>query len=245
MPPARRAAALELAKLFKPDMRVALTTHVNADGDGAGSGVALWHLLTARGIRAAITNPTPFPERYDFLLRGADSANKSDQAVKHLERADAIVVLDISDLGRLGHLGSVVADADAPVACIDHHVSDGTLPKGPRLIDSTACATGELVYDLSRTLGWELPIEAARALYVAISMDTGGFRFSNTTPRSLQIASHLLGHGLDAEQVYQQVYANGSPRPGSSSGRGTRDPGGGSRPRSRMGYRAARRAGTP
>jgi len=61
---------VELVRLLKPGMRVALTTHVNADGDGAGSEVALWHLLTARGVRAVIANPTPFPERYAFLLYG-------------------------------------------------------------------------------------------------------------------------------------------------------------------------------
>jgi phosphoesterase RecJ-like protein len=191
-------------------MRVALTTHVNADGDGCGCVVALWHLLTKQGVRAAITNPTPFPDRYRFLLNGAAGSDKSSQAVKHLKRADAIVVLDISDLGRLGHLGRVIEKVTVPVACIDHHASEGVLPEGPRLVDSTACATGELLYDLAQSVGWELNTEAARGLYVAIMTDTGGFRFSNTTPRTLQVAAHLLSHGLDPEDTYRDVYASES-----------------------------------
>lgn len=205
-----KKAAREIARILKPGLRVAITTHVNADGDGSGSEVALWHMLTARGIRAVIANPTPFPGRYRFLLHGAEQADKSDQALKHIERADVIVVLDISDAGRLGQLGPVVTGAGVPVVCVDHHASDGTLPAGPRLADSTACATGELVYDLAFGLGWRCPPEAARALYVAILTDTGGFRFSNTTARALQVGAHLLSHGVDPEEIYRSVYATSS-----------------------------------
>jgi phosphoesterase RecJ-like protein len=207
VPAPRRRAASELAKILKPGMKVALTTHVNADGDGTGSEVALWHLLTDRGVRAAITNPTPFPERYAFLLQGNEHADKTADAVKHLRRADAVVVLDISDVGRLGQLGRVVAERGVPVGCVDHHASDGTLPGGPRLVDARACATGELIYDLAQAVGWPITPDAARAMYVAILTDTGGFRFSNTSSRALQVAAHLLTHGLDPEDIYREVYA--------------------------------------
>ena len=207
---AREKPAREIARVLKPGLRVALTTHVNADGDGSGSEIALWHMLVARGVRAVIANPTPFPARYRFLLRGGEHADKSDQAVKHLERADVIVVLDISDVGRLGHLGPVIAGAGVPVVCIDHHASDGSLPAGPRLADPNACATGVLVYVLGFGLGWRCPPEAARALYVAILTDTGGFRFSNTTSRALQVAAHLLSQGIDPEEIYRAVYATSS-----------------------------------
>jgi len=210
VPAARRTAARQIARILKPGMKVALLTHVNADGDGSGSEVGMWHILAARGIRVVITNPTPFPGRYRFLLQGVEHADKSPQAVKHLERADAVIVLDISDLGRLGHLGPIVAASGAPVICIDHHATDGSLPAGPRLVDAHACATGELVYDLAQSLKWPIPSGAARALYVAIMTDTGGFRFSNTSPRALQVAAHLLQHGLDPEQIYSSVYATSS-----------------------------------
>ncbi len=210
VPAARRRAGEAIAAVLKPGMRVALTTHVNADGDGAGGVAALWHLLTDNGIRAAITNPTPYPDRYRFLLAGSELADKSADAVKHLERADLVMVLDISDLGRLGHLGPVIQKTGVPVACIDHHASSGTLPAGPRLVDSTACATGELIYDFAQSVGWTVSPAVARGLYVAIMTDTGGFRFSNTTPRALQIAAHLLACGVNPEEMYRHVYASES-----------------------------------
>ena len=210
VPAARRRAALALASIIRPGMRVALTTHVNADGDGSGCVVALWHLLMDMGVRAAITNPTPFPKRYSFLLEGADRADKSSEAQKHVERADAVIVLDVSDLGRIGHLGRIVGKTTAPVACIDHHASVGTLPDGPWLVDPTACATGELVYDLAQSAGWVLNKQAAQALYVAMMTDTGSFRFGNTTARALQVAAHLLAHGLEPEVMSRHVYSNES-----------------------------------
>ncbi|HTY05550.1 MAG TPA: bifunctional oligoribonuclease/PAP phosphatase NrnA [Gemmatimonadales bacterium] len=206
IPAARAAAARAIAALFTPGARVVLTTHVNADGDGLGSEVGLWHLLEARGCHALITNPTPIPDRFQFLIPpGADA---SDRAAKEIAKADAVVVLDISDLGRLGDLGAAVKAAGVPVACIDHHVSPGSLPEGPRLVAPEATATAELVHDLAVALGWTIPTEAARALYVGLLTDTGGFRFSNTTPRCLRVAGALLERGVDPESIYEQVYAS-------------------------------------
>ena len=205
------AAALEVAALSHPGRRICLTTHVNADGDGLGSEVALVHLLRARGVEALITNPTPTPPRFHFLFADLPDVDRSAAAVKELRRADAIMVLDIADLSRLGNLGGTVAERGVPVVCIDHHVSVGDLPAGPRYVDPVAAATGELVALLARELGWPLDTAAARALYVALVTDTGGFRFSNTRPRTLRVAADLLELGVDPEQVYLDVYAGAPP----------------------------------
>ena len=208
-------AAAALAELFVPGRRVCLTTHVNADGDGLGSEVGLAHLLRAIGVEVLVANPTVTPARFDFLFRGLPKVDRSAEAVKTLRGADAIVVLDISDLGRLGMLSQTVAERGVPVGCIDHHVSPGTLPPGPRYVDPSAAATGELVAEIALANRWPLTPEVARALYVAILTDTGGFRFSNTKPRTLRIAAELLEAGIDPESIYLDVYANapaGRPR---------------------------------
>jgi phosphoesterase RecJ-like protein len=208
-------AAAALAEVFAPGRRVCLTTHVNADGDGLGSEVGLTHLLRGVGVEALIANPTVTPARFDFLFRDLPRVDRSAEAVKTLRSADVIVVLDISDLGRLGMLAQTVAERGVPVACIDHHVSPGTLPPGPHYVDPSASATGELVAEIALANCWALTPAVARALYVAILTDTGGFRFSNTRPRTLRIAAELLETGLDPESIYLDVYANapaGRPR---------------------------------
>jgi phosphoesterase RecJ-like protein len=74
--------------------------------------------------------------------------------------------------------------------------------------DVTACATGELVFDLATVLKLEITPAIARSLYAAILTDTGGFRFSNTSPRCHAIAAALLSTGVDPEEMYTRIYAS-------------------------------------
>ena len=215
LPPEKIAAAREFAAPLAPGQRVCLTTHVNPDGDGLGSEAGLTHLLRARGIDAVITNPTPTPSRFAFLFGELPGIDRTGEAVREIRRADMIIVLDICDLGRLGMLHDAVRDRGVPVGCIDHHVSTGVLPPGPRFLDPAAAATGELVFELAAANGWTMTEDAARGLYVALLTDTGGFRFSNTRPRTLRIAAELLETGVDPEEIYLEVYARapeGRPR---------------------------------
>jgi phosphoesterase RecJ-like protein len=213
--PDKRAAAHQFAAPFQPGQRVCLTTHVNPDGDGLGSEAGLAHLLLARGVDVVVTNPTPTPPRFGFLFEDLPGVDRSGEAVKELRRADLIIVLDISDLTRLGMLIETVRGRGVPVACVDHHVSAGVLPPGPRYVDPDAAATGELIFELAKGNDWPITQAVARALYVAILTDTGGFRFSNTRPRTLRVAADLLETGVDPEKIYLEVYARapeGRPR---------------------------------
>lgn len=206
-PDNRRDPARDVAAALLAAKRIVMTTHVNADGDGLGSEIALLHLLAAQGREASIVNPTPIPDRYQFLVESVAARDQSDAAAAAIRAADLILVLDISDLGRLGNLAEQVRSRGVKVACIDHHVSPGTLPDGPRLVDPGASATAELVYDLAVQAGWPIESDTARALYVGLMTDTGGFRFGNTTPRVLRLAASLLETGVHPERLYEQVYA--------------------------------------
>ena len=207
VPAGRKKGARAVAEALLQAKRIVMTTHVNSDGDGVGSEVALVHLLKAQGKDARIANPTPVPARYAFLIDPVKKLDRTEHAVAALRDADLFLVLDIADLGRLGHLGDTIHSRDILTACVDHHLSPGTLPKGPRLVDATASATAELVFDLAEVAGWKLSEDAARALYVGLLTDTGGFRFSNTSPRTLRVAAALLECGVDPERIYEQVYA--------------------------------------
>jgi phosphoesterase RecJ-like protein len=206
--PAHRRAAIErLSSELRDGMLVALSTHINADGDGCGSETALARLLAQRGIRSRIVNPTPWPKMFDFLL-GSDIEERSADGASALQGVDALIVLDISDVDRLGNLADAVRQLRVPRLVIDHHVPHDE-PAGDVLFaDTTASATGELVYDFAMVLGLRVTPEIARSLYTALVTDTGGFRFSNTTPRCHGVAAELLAAGVDPEQMYQRIYAS-------------------------------------
>jgi phosphoesterase RecJ-like protein len=182
-----------------------LTTHINADGDGAGCEVALALHLESQGIEAAIVNPTLFPETFRFLLGHLTPwHHKSEEGRRALERADLFVVLDTSEPSRLGDV--YPAMRGRRVAVIDHHPSTPQSIGDPAIRDATACATGELIYDLIATAGVSLSRPEAEALYVAIATDTGSFRFANTKPRTHEICADLLRAGVDPQDIYRNLY---------------------------------------
>ena len=205
VPPSRRAAIERIGGELVRGRTVALSTHVNADGDGCGSEAALARLLMGMGITPRIVNPTPWPNLFRFLLGDGLEEHSADGA-RGLADADLLIVLDISDVGRLGHLADGVRKLVVPRAVIDHHVAHDE-PAGDILVsDTAACATGELVYDVAQVLGLPITPRVATALYVAMLTDTGGFRFSNTSPRCHAIAAQLLAAGVEPEAIYRRVY---------------------------------------
>jgi bifunctional oligoribonuclease and PAP phosphatase NrnA len=207
VPPDRRAAIEAIATELEPGRRVALSTHLNADGDGCGSEGALARLLAARGLKPRVVNPTPWPDMFAFLL-GDEFENLTSKGSKALRDIDLLIVLDISDVKRLGHLTETVRALTVPKLVIDHHVASDDPAGRTGLCDTSACATAELVYDMAVVLGWEITPAVARSLYTGMLTDTGGFRFSNTSPRCLAVAAQLLAHGVDPEEMYTRIYAS-------------------------------------
>jgi phosphoesterase RecJ-like protein len=207
IPEPRRAAIRQLEREFVPGRRVALSTHMNADGDGCGSEVALARLLAQRGLDVRIVNPTPWPTLFDFLIDG-DVKEHTSKGAAALKNIDLLVVLDISDVNRLGALAETVRALNIPKLVIDHHIASNDPAGNIVLTDVTACATGELIYDLACELDLEITPHVAQALYSAILTDTGSFRFSNTTPRCHAMAADLLAAGVDPEEIYVRIYAS-------------------------------------
>jgi bifunctional oligoribonuclease and PAP phosphatase NrnA len=207
VPPARRDAILRLAEYWQPGRVIAVSTHINADGDGCGSEAALARLLAERGLTARVVNPTPWPDLFRFLL-GSDVQDATAEGAEALLGIDALVVVDINDVTRLGQLTEAVRGLTVPRLVIDHHIVSAD-PAGDVIVsDPHACATGELVYDVAVVLDLEITPAIAEALYTAILTDTGGFRFSNTSSRAHAIAAALMARGVDPEAMYRRVYAS-------------------------------------
>ena len=206
--PAHRLSAIrELVAVLTPGRRVALSTHINSDGDGCGSEVGLSRILTDLGLEVRIVNPTPWPGVFDFLL-GPGVDDRSAEGPSALTDIDVLAVLDIGDVRRLGGLTDAVRALTVAKLVIDHHVPGDEPPADTVFCDTSACATGELVFDLALAAGWPISQSAATALYTALLTDTGGFRFSNTSPRCHAIAGYLLTLGIDPEDMYRRVYAS-------------------------------------
>ncbi|ASQ90599.1 phosphoesterase [Prosthecochloris sp. GSB1] len=196
---------------------VVLTTHMNSDGDGLGSEVALASALRSLGKEVSIINPTEVPSNYVFLNEIADIQvfdAKSEDAIGEISLADLVVLLDANLRERMGEIWRHVNFARElgalNVLCIDHHLDPEDFAD-LMVCETYASSTGELVYDLLTSMGAHIGRElitpdVARGLYVALMTDTGSFRFPKTTPYVYRVAGDLVSKGADPNEIYDLVY---------------------------------------
>lgn len=205
--PAHRAAAVKQARsALMAARRAILTTHLNADGDGAGSESALASWLRANGAEAWIINPTGFPDALRFLVENEDwiVPAGSKRARELCESADLAVVVDTGEVPRIGRMQEMIRDLSTVV--IDHHPPGDQPIGGISLRDPSACAAAELVCDVITAANGPWNEFTTQGIYVGILTDTGGFRFDNTTSECHDIAGEMIRHGVNPEVVYERVY---------------------------------------
>lgn len=180
---------------------IGIVGHVGPDGDALGSMIAFARAARAAGKVAVASFDEPFvvPDELSFL----------DQSVlvapgDFPDDLDVAVAVDTSARERVGGLVDRMESAGTLVV-VDHHLSDGDWGD-VTLIDKTAAATTELVYDVITVLGWPIDEHVATALYVGLVTDTGRFQYSNTSPRTHRIAAELLAAGVRSDAVGQKLF---------------------------------------
>jgi len=174
-----------------------ITSHIRPDGDGLGSGLALYWMLLSLGKEADVVLRDRVPPAYN-VLPGSDRVLVQDD-VTH--RYDAAFIIECSDVDRPG-LPSL---ANQFVVNIDHHSTTEAFGD-INWIDATSAAVGEMIYNLCKALGVEVTKEIAECIYTALLTDTGSFHFSNTTERTLKIASELVRRGVEPARISQALF---------------------------------------
>ncbi len=188
----------DIAAILKTCNHILISVHRNPDGDALGSQLALMLALGKLNKSAEAQNIDPVPEIYRFLPKSEKIRTGNTVPTKY----DAVIVLD-SEPSRTG-LFEDGYPADTLIN-IDHHVTNPREWKFTWL-DTSASATGEMVYELIKQLGIDADREIALCLYTAIFTDTGSFRYSNTTPKSMRIAAEQVEAGADPWLVTENVY---------------------------------------
>ena len=187
----------QVVELIENKQTFAITTHIRPDGDGVGSSLGLCWLLRSLNKSAEVIAADTIPVAYRSLP-GADEI----RPVAAIDREyDAIFVIECSDVERPGIKGL----SEQFTVNIDHHATSehfGSI----NWIDSTASAVGEMIYNLCKAIGGRVTREIAECLYMALVTDTGSFHFSNTTDRTLKVASELVRAGAKPADISEAVY---------------------------------------
>ena len=187
----------EIAARLKTLDRVAVTTHVGADGDAIGASAALVRLMRTLGAEAVFSHAEEVPPYLAWLL--------PDEALRELPEGYDLLVVDTS---RADRTGVPVPEAGALVN-LDHH-EDNPLYARLNFVNPKAAATAEIVADLYAELGVPIDRSAAEAIYVGVRTDTGGFTFRNISPRAHELVADLLRAGVVPAEIGERINRRGT-----------------------------------
>ena len=172
-----------------------ILTHARPDGDTLGSASALCVGLRQLGKTAhLLINDGASP----FLDRCQQGLTKDWP-----EEQDTLVTVDVATPGLLLPLAAPLLDRIS--LRIDHHAT-ATSFTPEELVDPSAAACGEIVYDVLMAMGCEMTKELAWRLYIAVSTDTGCFRYSNTSANTYRVAAACAETGADLYPITQELF---------------------------------------
>lgn len=188
-------------KALKKHDNFLLACHVLPEGDAIGSILAMESLLRRLGKKTVVVSEDAFPERLYCLN------SKRWNRIETIKRKkfDALVTADCPTLQRIGRVQELL-NPETVIFNIDHHISNSYFGRY-NYVKPAAAASGEVVYDIFQYFKMKLTKEEAVNLYVALSTDTGSFKYDNTSVRSHQIAAELIKTGIPLEKINEDIYA--------------------------------------
>ena len=172
-----------------------ILTHRSPDGDTTGCAIALCLGLRSLDKTAWIWANPQFTPRYAPRLAGLTTQAGDPQAV--------VVAVDLASENLLPMGGE--AFAGKTQLCLDHHPSN-TGYAADTLVQPECGGCGELIWDLLEQMGVRITKDMAEALYIAISTDTGCFRFANTTARTFRTAARAVDHGAVIAPLNRELF---------------------------------------
>ena len=169
--------------------KIVILGHVNPDGDCVGSCLAVYNYIKEWDSSRAVTvRLERVPSKFSYLS-GFDAIETEAGE----ETYDLCICLDSSDEERLGDFKSCF-DRSAKTICIDHHITNCGYAQ-ENVIDGHASSACEVVYgqlDESR-----ISKRVAECIYTGIIHDTGVFKYSNTSRKTMEIAGKMMEKGID------------------------------------------------
>ena len=169
--------------------KIVILGHVNPDGDCVGSCLAVYNYIKEWDSTKAVTvRLERAPSKFSYL-----SGFDATETEAGEEAYDLCICLDSSDEERLGDFKSCF-DRSAKTICIDHHITNRGYAQ-ENVIDGHASSACEVVYgqlDESR-----ISKRVAECIYTGIIHDTGVFKYSNTSRKTMEIAGKMMEKGID------------------------------------------------
>lgn len=188
----------KVIKAIKKAKSVVILPHLNADGDALASCKAMSLALEKLGVKSVIYAEEKVTERLSFVGGEIRVYNGDEPAF------DACIVLDCGDIERTGERRKLTEQARV-VINIDHHKTNTKFGDYNYVVPD-ASATGEILYDVIRKMGVKPTGGIAKYLYTAICSDTGGFAYSNVSPKTFKIAAKLIACNINHAEISRLLF---------------------------------------
>ncbi len=174
---------------------VLIVTHPKPDGDAIGSLLGLGNQIRKLGKQVTCAVDEGVPPYLKFIPG-------SETVVSTLVAGDwdLLIMTDIADSTRGGKVGEYGLQHCKRVLNIDHHPTN-PLFGDLAMVFPTAVSAAEVVYNWWDATAQSYEKEVAVPLLVGMVTDTQGFRTSNTNPRTLEIAMHLMERGASLTEI--------------------------------------------
>jgi phosphoesterase RecJ-like protein len=179
-----------------------IASHRSPEADAIGSQLGLSRAMRQRGKQTILYNRDGVPKNLRFL-KGSDSILQFDELPDEVKEAEVGIVVDCSNLDRLGDKGKRLF-RDLPVINIDHHKDNTNF--GDINYVETVAATTQIIADLIEYMGLKLDEPIATALYAGVIADTSSFQNENVSASLLHRAADLLEGGANARSVIVNLY---------------------------------------
>lgn len=190
-------SAREIADALRVRQSFLLTSHARPDGDAVGSSMALALALESLGKNVSVVLRDPIPTSY-LTFPGVDRIQIVDGVTPAV---DAVVFLECSAPDRPGISGI----ERGFLINIDHHQGN-TAYGAVNWFEPSAAACGEQVADIIDELGVSWTKAIASHLYLAISTDTGSFRYGTVSPRTFEICRRIAALGVSTSELSRQIF---------------------------------------
>ncbi|MGM1045241.1 phosphoesterase RecJ domain-containing protein [Paenibacillus uliginis N3/975] len=178
-----------------------IVSHVQPDGDAVSSTLAVGWLLSRLGKKFTMMNEGVIPKRMKSLWHADDLINMSEYPPQR--SFSNIICVDCADFERVGRTKQFFTE-DAIIVNIDHHPTNNRYG-AVNVVLPEAAATAEILFDLLNLFEIEWDAEVATAIYTGLLTDTGGFRYANTSPKVMGIASELLSYGVNGPELAESL----------------------------------------
>ncbi|NEW05592.1 bifunctional oligoribonuclease/PAP phosphatase NrnA [Paenibacillus sp. SYP-B3998] len=189
------------AKFIEQHDDFLVVSHIQPDGDAASSTYVTGWILTQLGKTFTMINEGEMPSKFSYLWGSNHVINYSKEPPQ--KQYQTIISVDCADFSRMGRI-STLFDDHAELLNVDHHPTNdrfGTC----HLIKHDAAATVQILYDLAIHMDLEPTLPFGECIYTGLLTDTGGFRYSNTTPEVMQIGATLLKLGVQGSVIAEKV----------------------------------------